>query len=444
MRKPRPAGRRTAPIRLVLVLVLSVFVIEFGIMALIKAMAIALPPWGENAIDAGILSLLLLPALYVLVFRPLSLQNEELKASATALIAMQDDLEFRVEARTNELEQRNREIKLLGDMSEFLQACTTVGEACGVIERAGKQLFPSASGGLFVYSASRNDLEGLASWGGAHLNPDEQVFLPEACWALRLGRIYEDQDPMTCLSCRETASPNPGKCLCVPMIAQGEVLGVLRLRQGSAEGDSLGGPGSLKGQLAVTLAEHVAIALTNLKLRETLRNQSIRDPLTGLFNRRYMEETLTREIQRAQRSRDPVGVVMLDLDHFKRFNDTHGHDAGDHVLRELGAFLNSQVRGGDIACRFGGEEFMLILPNMQPENLRQRVDAMRLGIRQLAVRHLGQSLGTLTMSAGAAVFPEHGSTGEALLRAADQALYRAKAEGRDRVVLASTEPVVDG
>jgi diguanylate cyclase (GGDEF)-like protein len=422
---------------LVLVLILSVFVIEFGVMALVRAMTLPLPAWGENAIDAAVLSLLLVPLLYVLVFRPLSRQNQELKAGAESLIAMQDDLEVRVEARTRELEQRNREIKLLGDMSEFLQACTTIGEACGVIEKAGKQLFPNASGGLFVYSASRNDLEGLASWGGALLNPDEQVFLPDACWALRLGRVYEDQDPQSCSSCRRADGVVPGQCLCVPMIAQGEVLGVLRLSQGCGGGDPL------KGQLAVTLAEHVAIALTNLKLRETLRNQSIRDPLTGLFNRRYMEETLTREIQRAVRTRDPVGVVMLDLDHFKRFNDTHGHDAGDHVLRELGAFLNAQVRGGDIACRFGGEEFMLILPNLGPESLVQRVDTMRLGVKQLAIRHLGQSLGSLTMSAGAAVFPDHGSTGEALLRSADQALYRAKAAGRDRVVLATSEPVLD-
>lgn len=437
MNLPKKADTKVSPMRLVVVLILSVFVIEFGIMALIKVMAIALPAWGENAIDAGLLSIFLLPVLYAFVFRPLSIQNQELKASATALKAMQDDLEIRVEERTTELEQRNREIKLLGDMSEFLQACTTIKEACGVIERAGKQLFPSASGGLFIYSASRNDLEGLASWGKVMLNPEEQVFLPEACWALRLGRVYENEDPLNCSSCHGSDSPGAGTCLCVPMIAQGEVLGVLRLRQDRGEGNSL------KGQLAVTLAEHVAIALTNLKLRETLRNQSIRDPLTGLFNRRYMEETLTREIQRAARGREPVGVVMLDLDHFKRFNDTHGHDAGDQVLRELGAFLNDQVRGGDIACRFGGEEFMLILPKMPGENLLQRVDALRLGIKQMTVKHLGQSLGTLTMSAGAAVFPEHGSTAEVLLRTADRALYHAKAGGRDRVVLASAESEAD-
>jgi len=197
----------------------------------------------------------------------------------------------------------------------------------------------------------------------------------------------------------------------------------------------------LNERLAVTLAEHVALALTNIKLRATLRHQSVRDPLTGLFNRRYMEETLERELRRAERSQGPLGVVMLDLDQFKLFNDTYGHGAGDLLLRELSALLKAQIRGADIASRYGGEEFALILPAVPPDIVRQRLEALRLGVKQLHVLYRGQSLAAVTMSAGIAMFPEHGADSETLLRAADRALYQAKAEGRDRVVTADT-PVV--
>jgi len=167
---------------------------------------------------------------------------------------------------------------------------------------------------------------------------------------------------------------------------------------------------------------------------ETPQNQSIRDPLTGLFNRRYMEETLERELRRAERSQGRLGVVMLDLDLFKRFNDTSGHEAGDLLLPQMGALLNAHIRGGDLACRYGGEEFALILPEMPLESICQRIETTRRGVRDLNVRHRGQSLERITVSAGIAVFPEHGGTGETLLRAADGALYQAKAEGRDRTV----------
>lgn len=323
-------------------------------------------------------------------------------------------------------------------MSDFLQACATAEEAYGVITRTGQRLFSGTMGALFVYSASRNDLEVLASWGELPLNPNERVFAPEECWALRRGRVYRIEDPRAGLSCRHVPSPLPGKYLCVPMIAQGEVLGVVHLRHNRLAAESADSAAPLNERLAVTMAEQVGLALINLKLRETLRDQAIRDPLTGLFNRRYMEETLKRDILRAERSRYPLGVVMLDLDYFKHFNDTFGHDAGDLLLRELGALLKMQFRGSDIACRYGGEEFTLILPEMPLGIILQRVEALRFDIKQLNVQHLGQLMGTITVSGGVAMFPECGADCETLLRAADRALYRAKAEGRDRVVATDT------
>jgi diguanylate cyclase (GGDEF)-like protein len=192
----------------------------------------------------------------------------------------------------------------------------------------------------------------------------------------------------------------------------------------------------LNEKLSMTFIEHVAPALANMNLREKLHNLSIRDPLTGLYNRRFMEETLEREILQAERNQHPLGVVMLDLDHFKQFNDNFGHQAGDLLLREVGALLQSQIRGGDIACRYGGEEFILILPNAPLENILQRLDALRLAIKKIDVKHGSQPRVIVTVSAGLAMFPEHGDTSENLLSAADRALYCAKAGGRDRVMVA--------
>ena len=183
------------------------------------------------------------------------------------------------------------------------------------------------------------------------------------------------------------------------------------------------------------VAEHIALALSNLKLKETLRQQSIRDALTGLYNRRYMEETLERELNRAAREDKPVGVMMFDIDHFKRFNDLEGHDAGDALLRELGAYLNRTIRGSDIVCRYGGEEFLVVLPGASKENSRLRAEEIRNGVKELLVYHLGKALAKCTISIGVAVYPEHERSAERLLKAADNALYRAKNEGRDRVVV---------
>ncbi len=190
-----------------------------------------------------------------------------------------------------------------------------------------------------------------------------------------------------------------------------------------------------RGGRFVPGAGQIALSLAKLRLRETLRLQSIRDPLTGLFNRRYMEESLARELRRAARNQRSLGAIMLDLDHFKRFNDTFDHEAGDALLRELGDFLRTRTRCEDIACRYGGEEFALILPEASVEVTRQRAERLRTEFKHLNVEHRGQSLGTVTLPLGIAVFPEHGTSVEDILWAADRALYRAKEEGRDRVVI---------
>ena len=232
--------------------------------------------------------------------------------------------------------------------------------------------------------------------------------------------------------------------MCVPLVAQGEPLGLLHIRapMGTASGHLPAAAEKWftesKQQLARTVGYALALALANLRLRETLRQQSIRDPLTGLFNRRYMEETLEREMRRVIRAKHPLGVIMIDVDHFKQFNDNNGHEAGDAILRELGHFLRSQVRVEDIPCRYGGEEFILILPDAPLEAVVERAKNLCKGVKQLNVQYHNQSLGPVTVSAGVSTYPQHGFSGEAVIRAADSALYNAKRSGRDRVAVAET------
>jgi len=217
------------------------------------------------------------------------------------------------------------------------------------------------------------------------------------------------------------------------MPAQGETLGVLHVQSQREENLD-----EAKRQLADTVVEQAGMALSNLKLREALREQSIRDPLTGLYNRRYMEEVLTQQLSRVTRQLHPLGIIMIDIDNFKLFNDTDGHAAGDAVLRELGRFLQSHIRGEDIACRYGGEEFTLIMPDASLEVAQQRAELLRQEAKQLRWRDAGPSHDPITLSAGVAIYPQHGRTIETVLRAADTALYRAKQEGRDRVIVAES------
>ncbi len=334
----------------------------------------------------------------------------------------------------SELEQRNREMAILNEMGEALQSSPTREEVCAAIVRSAQQLFPGGSGGLFLPGVSGNAMEAVATWGESP--PGRCRPVPGECSALQQGRVHVVDDPLCESHCRHLGSPPPVAYLCAPLVAQGEVLGVLHLRFGPA------GPARerlVEGRkrLAITVAEHVALALASLNLRQTLREQAIRDPLTGLFNRRYMEETLERELWRARRSQSHLGIIMLDIDHFKRLNDAFGHAAGDALLSALGSYLRTHVRGEDIVCRYGGDEFTLILPWVPLEVTRWRAEDLREGIKQLRVEHRHQLLGPVAVSMGVADFPEHGQTGEEVLRAADVALYRAKSKGRDRVEMAA-------
>jgi diguanylate cyclase (GGDEF)-like protein len=208
------------------------------------------------------------------------------------------------------------------------------------------------------------------------------------------------------------------------MLAAGESMGVL----------TLSGPvANVDRHTAERFSNQIGLTLANLRLQEALRTRAVRDSLTGLFNRRYMEETLLRELLRGERAHVPVGIILADVDHFKRYNDTWGHGGGDALLRQLARVMERVFGEDDIVCRYGGEEFVIVVPHGGIEAVRLLAEKLRHEVKQMQVRHEGRPLGSVTLSAGIAVSPDHGTTIEALFSNADRALYAAKSSGRDRV-----------
>lgn len=330
----------------------------------------------------------------------------------------------------DELQWRDKEMQLLTHMNDLLQSCMTQDEAYQVITISAAELFPGHNGCLAIMNGTDQRLEVVARWG-----PDSLItsaFSLKDCWALRRGQLHEVNDAQVGLLCRHfTHLPKAGY-LCLPLTVQGETLGLLCLIDHSAQKSKyqLG-----LQQLAITFGETVKLSLSNLKLRDELRHQTIHDPLTGLFNRRYLDETLPRELHLANRRAIVLCVVMLDIDGFKHFNDFFGHAAGDLLLREFGQLLNKHLRKSDISCRYGGDEFVLVMPDSSLADVQERVEKISTFLKGLEIHYSAQKLGMITLSAGIAQTPEHGTTANQLLRAADEALYSAKQNGRNCIAV---------
>jgi diguanylate cyclase (GGDEF)-like protein/PAS domain S-box-containing protein len=329
-----------------------------------------------------------------------------------------------------ELQRHDVEMHLLNRMTDLLQASTTPAEAYQVIARMADEVFTGQAGALAIWRAEHQRLETVARWGdGALVAPS---FAREDCWALRRGQLYEATNPPPELLCRHFVYPPQSGYVCLPLAILDETLGVLCVM---AKAVRSGEHQTHPPQLTIMVGEAIRLSLSNLNLREELREQATHDPLTGLFNRRYLQENLARELHRAQRRKTSLCVVMLDLDYFKRFNDTFGHAAGDSLLREFGRILRERLRRSDIACRYGGEEFVLILPDSSLADTRQRVEQIRALVHEMRLRHGEQLLGAITVSSGIAQARADDETVLELLRAADEALYAAKRAGRDCVVV---------
>jgi diguanylate cyclase (GGDEF)-like protein len=329
-----------------------------------------------------------------------------------------------------ELAQVSEQRGALARYASLLQSCQDLEEAFRVTGKVVAELIPGIGGRCYLLRASQDLAESAIAFG-VPVVPSEDVMQPAQCWALRRGRPYLVADIGNGIACDHVQAGHAaahGWSLCVPLSAQGSALGLLHVNGGPDQDPK-------QAQLLVeSIAEQLGLALVNLQLRESLRMQSLRDPLTGLFNRRYLDESLQREVSRCQRRGLPLAVLMIDVDHFKSFNDGNGHAAGDALLAAIAQALQANVRAEDLACRYGGEEFTAVLVEATPEDARLRAEQIRKAIAATTVQHLRHTLGPCTASIGLAMLSPDALTPSALLERADAALYRAKAQGRDRVV----------
>ena len=323
-----------------------------------------------------------------------------------------------------------RKVRLLGELNEWLQSSRSLPELFSMVARFMSHTLPDCSGSLYVYSNSRDVLDGAVSWNGA--THDDRIH-PHDCWGLRRGRTYAFGESEIDVTCGHMHHDTPRRYVCIPILAHGETVGLMTL--GARSGTTPEGFESQR-RIAQTSAEQISLAVANVRLRDELHYQAIRDPLTGLYNRRHMLDTLRRLIE----GRFPGGaaVVSIDVDHFKLFNDNHGHDAGDMVLRAVGEVLGRHEDGDAIACRIGGEELMLLLPGASQEDALAQAEQVRQEVASLSVRYGDRLLPRITISMGVALHPRHGAIPQELIRAADDALYEAKARGRNQVVLAGS------
>jgi diguanylate cyclase (GGDEF)-like protein len=302
-------------------------------------------------------------------------------------------------------------LRLLVEMSGLLQVSTSFGEAVEIVPVFGRHLFPALDGALYLRNGSHYEL--ATSWG-RHLEHGGQAILP----VRDFRDAHQEHDRQDCLSSTLSLELHAGR----------EILGVLQLR--APDGASLASRTSL---FASAFADSIALALSNLRLQETLRARAMRDSLTGLFNRRYMEEALTRELRDAHARHAQTGVILVDVDHFKPFNDTFGHGAGDALLMQLSRVMQNAFDGDEYICRYGGDEFVIVLPDTRPDVLRDSAERLRDAVNTLRIHDHGRDLGSITISTGIAYAPDHANTVNSLIAAADRALYNAKTAGRNRV-----------
>ncbi|MGQ3888524.1 diguanylate cyclase [Legionella sp. CNM-1927-20] len=335
-----------------------------------------------------------------------------------------------LESALEELSHRNKEMQQLKELSSSLQTCMYIEESYKLIASYLTKIFPHAAGIFYIMHPSRNYLESMISWNDPFF--EEKFIKPEECMGLRRGALYKVHDTEKELTCAHCKTNNNQAYTCIPLFAQSDILGLLYLEWKQLSQDKYNENQEI---LANTIAEQIALGLSNIKLRETLRNQSFRDTLTGLYNRRYLEETLERELSRCGRKFSACAILMIDIDHFKQFNDRFGHEAGDLVIQSFAKVLSNFARKYDIACRYGGEEFILFIPEIKPKTALVRAEQLHKAISKIHLRYGGNALSQITISIGIAMYPQDGKDIHTLIACADHALYQAKNSGRNKTVV---------
>ena len=335
--------------------------------------------------------------------------------------------------RLEQERDEDRRVKdLIARMMHRMQGCDVEAELADVVACYAPQIFPDLSGHIFVYDHARGRLATIGRWLEPALSlPD---FAPSFCWGLRRGHPHRSNARGEDICCQHLGDIDGHDSLCVPLMAQGGIVGMLYFEAREESG--------LYAERAIYLdlmSENIGLALANIQLRATLGALATRDPLTGLSNRRHLDEVFNAERANAESQGTPLGCLMIDIDHFKRFNDEFGHDAGDLVMQHVAQVLMSHTSERDLACRFGGEEFTMLLPGRDAAAAATRAEEIRQTIRKVALAYRGRPLHPVTVSIGVAAYPAQ-SDGASLLSVADNALLQAKAAGRDRVVIAGETP----
>ena len=334
-----------------------------------------------------------------------------------------------LERSVGALEDTARESELMTTARSELQLCINVQQVYDTAAVSFSRLLPGTGGCLYMIDDTRHSVEVVSSWGAAnadHFSP------PDSCCGLRSGQPRWRQPGASEIHCGHFFGSAPERYHCRPIVAHGNTIGILYVQ---CESDAAVNDVNNRMDAMRQLIQITALAIASLNLRTRLENQSIRDSLTGLFNRHFMQISLEREMVRAHRRKQIMAVLMLDVDHFKRFNDSHGHAAGDAVLKAFAEIFRNNIRAEDIACRYGGEEFTIILPDTNVAGACDRAASIVSAVNQLKV-HAGQhTFDGFGISIGIAFYPGDGDTTEELLQHADAALYDAKRNGRNQVCL---------
>jgi diguanylate cyclase (GGDEF)-like protein len=349
----------------------------------------------------------------------------------SSLIASREKLE-----RTLlQVENQSKEMVISNDMNNKLRSSGSMQETVSMALLYLKKILPFSSGVIYLMNHSKNYLEAVAEWNEP--NVTEHIFTPDQCWGLRQGKIYFYINKDESMPCKHSEGESHIRSyVCMPLLALNEVVGVLHLQITNSHDMDQNEIIKLyenNNLMIQNIAGQISLSISNIKLYEVLKQRSTRDLLTSLYNRSYLSDTFERDVQRAKRNNTSIVVIMMDIDFFKNVNDTYGHEAGDAVLREVSKLLTRELRKSDIACRYGGEEFLIILYDTVFQDASERIEQLRQKISNLQFHFV--ALFSITVSFGVAMFPEDGNNSEELIKAADQALYVSKKTGRNKVTV---------